>query len=59
MDAVFFCLKGVFRESNFPEFRSDRTKLKPNESFNDFAISEDAINEINPNFFYFEDIARN
>ena len=31
------------------------TKIKPNEIFNDFAISGDTINEMNPVFFCFKD----
>ena len=54
------CLKGVYWETNFPKFRPDRTKtltkLKPNEIFNDFAISWVAINEIEPDLFYFKDM---
>ena len=50
-------MKGVYWESNF---EPDRTKtyeaLKPNEICNDFAISWDPINEIDPDFFYFKDM---
>ena len=35
------------------------TKLKPNEIFNDFAISWDSINEIDPNFFILKIWTRN
>ena len=32
------------------------TKLEPNEIFNDFSISQDQIDNIDPGFFYFKDI---
>ena len=32
------------------------TKLKPNEIFNDFAISQDPINKIDLDIFYFKDM---
>ena len=51
MYADWFCLKGVYRESNF---RRRLTKLKPNDSFSDFAVYWDPINEIDPDFFYFK-----
>ena len=38
------------------EFPKRLTKLKPNEIFNDFGISWDPINEIDPQFFYFKDM---
>ena len=53
MYADWFCLKGVYRESNF---RRRLTKLKPNDSFSDFAVYWDPINEIDPDFFYFKDM---
>ena len=31
-----------------------RTKIKPNEIFNDFAISREPIDEIDSNLFYFK-----
>ena len=34
----------------------DRTKLKPNEIFNDFSISRNQIKEIDPDLFYFKDM---
>ena len=52
----FFCLKAVYQSSNF---RPDRTKtyeVKAERNFNDFAISWDPINEIDPYYFYFKEI---
>ena len=54
IECGFFCLKGVYWESNFSKFdpiARRLTKLKPNEIFNDFAISWDPINEIDPDLF--------
>ena len=50
--------KGVYLESKLPKFRPERTKayLKPNEIFNDFAISRELFDEIDANFFYFKDM---
>ena len=56
MHAVFFCLKAVYWESNFDPIARRLTKLKPNEIFNEFAISWDPIYEIDPDFFYFKDM---
>ena len=52
------CLKGVYRESIPPKCHEagTNTKLKPNEIFNDFAISQDPIDKIDPNFFHFKDM---
>ena len=41
MHAVFFCLKGAYRESKFVPIAGRLTKIKPNAIFNDFAISHD------------------
>ena len=35
------------------------SKLKPNEIFNDFAISREPFNEIDSNFFYFKGLENN
>ena len=32
------------------------TKLEPNEIFNDFSISQDSIDEIDPGCYYFKDM---
>ena len=50
IDSGFFCLKGVYWESNARRL----TKLEPNEIFNDFAISREPFDEIDSNFFYFK-----
>ena len=55
IDCGFFCLKGVHWESNFDP--NARTKLEPNEIFNDFAISREPFDEIDSNFFYFKGMA--
>ena len=52
----FFCSKGVYWESNFHPIARRLTNFKPNEILNDFAISWDPINEIDPDFFYFKDM---
>ena len=44
----FFCLKGVYRESKFDPIA--RRSLKPKEIFNDFSMSRNQINEIDPGF---------
>ena len=41
---------------HFDPIAQTLTKLKPNEMFNDFAISWDTINEIDPVLFYFKGI---
>ena len=40
----------------FDQIARRLTKLKPNEIFNDFSISQDQINEIKPGFLNFEDM---
>ena len=55
----FFCLKGVYWKSNFDPIARRLTKLKPNEIFNDFAISWDPIIEIDPDFFILKIWTRN
>ena len=54
IECGFFCLKGVYWESKLPKFRPERTKLEPNEIFNDFAISREPFDEIDSNIFYFK-----
>ena len=41
---------------NFDPIARRLMNLKPNEIFNDFAISWEPINEIDPEFFYFKDM---
>ena len=52
----FFCLKGNPNCQNFDPNARRFTKLKPNEIFNDFAISREPFDEIDSNFFYFKGI---
>ena len=47
---LFFCLKGVYCKLKL-KFRQ-RTKLEPNEIFNDFAISREPLDEIGLKFFF-------
>ena len=51
----FFYLQGACQESNLRKPNAQRlTKIKPNEIFNDFAMSQDPLDEIDPDFFYFK-----
>ena len=49
IECGFFCLKAAYRESKFRNFRSERTKIKPNEIFTNFAISREPLDEIDLN----------
>ena len=53
IECGFFCLKGVYWESNFDPITRRLIKLNPNEILNDFAISPEPFDEIDSNFFYF------
>ena len=59
IECGFFCLFGVYWESNLPTRNFDTnarrlTKLEPNEIFNDFAISREPFDEIDSNSFCFK-----
>ena len=56
MHAVFLFQRCIPRIEILTRSYERLTKLKPNKIFNDFAISWDPINEIDPDFFYFKDM---
>ena len=51
MHAVFFVRKVYTENRLFHPIARRLTMIKPNEIFNDFAISQDPIDEIVPDFF--------
>ena len=52
------CILGI-ETANFDPNARRITKLEPNEIFNDFAISREAFDEIDSNFFILKVWARN
>ena len=53
---VWMVYTGNQISQNFDPIEQTLTKLKPKEIFNDFSISLDQINEIDPGLFYFIDM---
>ena len=43
-----------FEDENCNPIARSLTKIKPNKMFHDFAISQEPIDEIDSNFFYFK-----